>query len=143
MNLLYQTVRNHAQMPEYAHDGDAGMDLRIMEDVTLKPNERKTVGTGLAFAIPDGCVGLVFPRSGLASKTGVTLSNCVGVIDATYRGEVGATLHNISDEEVRLEAGTRVCQMVIVRFEHCEPVRTVRLDDTERGAGGFGSTGTK
>lgn len=141
MNLLYQTIVTHTPMPEYAHETDAGFDLRITENVTLKPNERRTVGTGLAFAIPEGYVGLVFPRSGLASKTGVTLSNAVGVIDPHYRGEVGATLWNISDEEVFLEKGTRVCQMVVIPFVHCDFVRSVRLDRTDRGSGGFGSTG--
>lgn len=80
--------------PAYAHEGDAGLDLRITEDVWIHPHQRMTVGTGVRVAIPEGYVGLVFPRSGLASKLGISLSNCVGVIDAGYRGEVGATLVN-------------------------------------------------
>lgn len=130
-----------AELPRYAHEGDAGLDLRITHDVTLNPGERATVGTGLAVEIPQGCVGLVFPRSGLASKRGITLSNSVGVIDSGYRGEIGATLLNQSDETATLDAGTRVCQLIVMPFVPCELVPCEELTETERGAAGFGSTG--
>lgn len=130
-----------AELPRYAHEGDAGLDLRITHDVTLKPGERATVGTGLAVEVPQGCVGLVFQRSGLASKHGITLSNSVGVIDSGYRGEIGATLLNQSDETATLDAGTRVCQLIVMPFVPCELVPCEELTETERGAAGFGSTG--
>lgn len=130
-----------AELPRYAHEGDAGLDLRITHDVTLEPGARATVGTGLAVEIPQGCVGLVFPRSGLASKHGITLSNSVGVIDSGYRGEIGATLLNQSDETNTLDAGTRVCQLIVMPFVPCELVPCEELTETERGAAGFGSTG--
>lgn len=130
-----------AELPRYAHEGDAGLDLRITHDVTLKPGERATVGTGLAVEVPQGCVGLVFPRSGLASKHGITLSNSVGVIDSGYRGEIGATLLNQSDETTTLDAGARVCQLIVMPFVPCELVPCEELTETERGAAGFGSTG--
>lgn len=130
-----------AELPRYAHEGDAGLDLRITHDVTLKPGERATVGTGLAVEVPQGCVGLVFPRSGFASKHGITLSNSVGVIDSGYRGEIGATLLNQSDETTTLDAGTRVCQLIVMPFVPCELVPCEELTETERGAAGFGSTG--
>ena len=130
-----------AELPRYAHEGDAGLDLRITHDVTLNPGERATVGTGLAVEIPQGCVGLVFPRSGLASKHGITLSNSVGVIDSGYRGEIGATLLNQSDETATLDAGAGVCQLTAMPFVPCELVPCEELTETERGAAGFGSTG--
>lgn len=130
-----------AELPRYAHEGDAGLDLRITHDVMLNPGERATVGTGLAVEIPQGCVGLVFPRSGLASKHGITLSNSVGVIDSGYRGEIGVTLLNQSDETTTLDAGTRVCQLIVMPFVPCELVPCEELTETERGAAGFGSTG--
>ena len=130
-----------AELPRYAHEGDAGLDLRITHDVTLNPGERATVGTGLAVEIPQGCVGLVFPRSGLASKHGITLSNSVGVIDSGYRGEIGATLLNQSDETTTLDAGARVCQLIVMPFVPCELVPCEELTEAERGAAGFGSTG--
>lgn len=130
-----------AELLRYAHEGDAGLDLRITHDVTLEPGARATVGTGLAVEIPQGCVGLVFPRSGLASKHGITLSNSVGVIDSGYRGEIGATLLNQSDETTTLDAGTRVFQLIVMPFVPCELVPCEELTETERGAAGFGSTG--
>lgn len=129
--------------PEYAHDGDAGLDLRIREAATLEPGERRIMGTGVSVAIPTGCVGLLFPRSGLASKTGVALSNCVGVIDSGYRGEIKASLVNNGTEAVTLEAGERVCQLVVVPFVPCTLNPVESLGETERGAGGFGSTGRR
>lgn len=130
-------------IPTYAHKGDAGLDLRIKHDVMLEPNQRQLVTTGVAVEIPSGCVGLVFPRSGLASAAGITLSNAVGVIDSGYRGKIRVPLYNISDTTVTLDAGTRVCQLVVMPFVPCDLVVVDSLSDTERGTDGFGSTGTR
>lgn len=130
-----------AELPRYAHEGDAGFDLSITENCTLEPSASAIVGLGCAFEIPSGCVGLVFPRSGLASMYGVTLRNGVGVIDSCYRGEVCAPLFNLSCDTVRLEKGMRVCQMVVVPYVPCDLVEVDALDCTDRGANGFGSSG--
>lgn len=129
--------------PKYANAGDAGLDLRITQTVTLEPMQRVIVGCGLAVEIPTGCVGLLCPRSGLASKQGITLANSVGIIDSGYRGEVCAPLINLSYETVTLEAGTRVCQLLVMPYVPCELVMVDELSETERGAGGFGSTGVE
>lgn len=134
-------VAGDVETPKYAHAGDAGLDLRITESVTLEPMQKQTVGCGIAFEIPSGCVGLVFPRSGLASKKGIALANSVGVIDSGYRGEVCATLLNQSTETVTLDKGTRVCQLVVMPYVPCSLVPVDELSDTERGTDGFGSTG--
>lgn len=136
-------VEGGVELPRYAHEGDAGLDLRIREDVTLDAGQRTLVGTGISVEIPPGCVGLVFPRSGLAAKSGITLSNAVGVIDSGYRGEIRATLLNVANEAVTLEAGTRVAQMVVMPFVPCEVVAVDELGDSERGKDGFGSTGVE
>lgn len=130
-----------AELPGYAHEGDAGLDLCITEDCTLEPNASKIVGFGCAFEIPHGCVGLVFPRSGLASMSGVTLRNSVGVIDSGFRGEVCAPLVNLSCDTVFLPKGSRVCQMVVLPFVTCELTETDKLTYTDRWTDGFGSTG--
>lgn len=134
-------VSGGVEVPCYAHDGDAGLDLRITRGVTLEPGERATVSTGVAVEVPSGCVGLVFPRSGLASKKGITLVNSVGVIDSGYRGEIGACLLNAGRDTVSLCKGDRVCQLVIVPFVPCTLVPADSLSETERGRDGFGSTG--
>lgn len=131
------------EAPAYAHKGDAGLDLRITEAVTLESLERKTVGCGIAVEIPEGCVGLLFPRSGLASKQGIALANGVGVIDSGYRGEIGVSLINEGYKAVTLEAGTRVCQLVVMPYVPCTVVQVDELEETERGFGGFGSTGVR
>ena len=130
-------------VPRYAHEGDAGIDLRIMENIELEPGQMTNVRTGVAVEIPCGCVGLVFARSGLASKFGITLSNGVGVIDSGYRGEIGFSLVNLSNETTRVGAGFRVCQLVVMPYVPCELVPVEELSDTERGACGFGSTGVR
>ena len=130
-----------AEMPNYAHEGDAEFDLCITEDVRLEPNASAVCGLGFACEIPSGCVGLVFPRSGLGSHYGVTLRNSVGVIDSGYRGEVCAPLVNLSCDTVFLPKGSRVCQMVVVPFVPCDMHEVDNLTDTERGTNGFGSTG--
>ena len=141
MNLKIK-LEDGVEAPKYAHDGDAGLDLRITEDVWLRPGERKMVPTGVRVAIPEGYVGLCFPRSGLASKHGISLSNSVGVIDSGYRGVIGATLINHDKKPHMLYKGERVCQLVIVPFVACELEIVEELDETERGEGGFGSSGT-
>lgn len=138
MNVV---LTDGAELPRYAHDGDAGFDLCITEDVRLEPNASAVCGLGFACEIPSGCVGLVFPRSGLGAHYGVTLRNSVGVIDSGYRGEVCAPLVNLSCDTVFLPKGSRVCQMVVVPFVPCDLVKVASLTDTERGTDGIGSTG--
>lgn len=138
MNVV---LTDGAELPRYAHDGDAVFDLCITEDVRLEPNASAVCGLGFACEIPSGCVGLVFPRSGLGAHFGVTLRNSVGVIDSGYRGEVCAPLVNLSCDTVFLPKGSRVCQMVVVPFVPCDLVKVASLTDTERGTDGFGSTG--
>lgn len=138
---LKMVIEDGVSIPQYAHPGDAGLDLRIKQAVTLAPGERANIGTGISVEIPQGYVGLVFPRSGLATKQGITLSNSVGVIDSGYRGEIGASLMNTSNETVSLDAGTRVCQLVVMPFAACSIIPVLSLTDTVRGANGFGSSG--
>ena len=116
-------------------------DLTVREPTIIPPNDVVMVGTGVAAEIPKGHVGLVFPRSGLASKKQVTLANCVGVIDSGYRGEIKAPLYNFGDRYRMLSAGERVCQLVVMPYVTCECVEVESLSETERGEGGFGSTG--
>ena len=129
-------------VPGYARDGDAGLDLHAAHDVTLPPGARALVGTGLAVAIPPGHAGFVLPRSGLALKHGVTILNAPGLIDAGYRGELKVLLVNHDPETtVTLRRGERVAQLVLQRVERAEPLEVDELPASERGAGGFGSTG--
>lgn len=131
-------------LPSYAHEGDAGMDLRSTETVTLKPYERRLVSTGLAIAIPDGYAGLVLPRSGLALKKGLTVANTPGLIDAHYRGELKVIALNVDPENpVTIEAGDRIAQLVIQRVPQVQVIEVDELDDTDRGEGGFGSSGIR
>ena len=131
-------------LPSYAHEGDAGMDLRSTETVTLKPYERRLVSTGLAIAIPDGYAGLVLPRSGLALKKGLTVANTPGLIDAHYRGELKVIALNVNPENpVTIKAGDRIAQLVIQRVPQVQVIEVDELDDTDRGEGGFGSSGIR
>ncbi|MEE2522704.1 dUTP diphosphatase [Pseudarthrobacter sp. J75] len=128
--------------PSYAHPGDAGADLRCTVDVRLEPGERKLVPTGVAIALPEGFVALIHPRSGLATKHGLTVVNAPGTVDAGYRGEIAVTLLNTdSSEAIELRRGDRIAQMVIQRVEHAQFVPVNELSGSVRGAGGFGSTG--
>lgn len=135
--------RSHKQLPAYATAQSAGMDLRadIDEPVTLRPLERKLIKTGLYIALPEGYEAQVRPRSGLALKHGVTVLNTPGTIDADYRGEIGVLLVNLSQEEFVINDGERIAQMVITKHEQGEFVVVDELDETERGAGGYGHTG--
>lgn len=130
-----------AALPTYAHVGDAGLDLTTIEELRVGPGERVAAPTGLAVAIPDGWVGLVHPRSGLARRHGVTVANAPGTVDAGYRGEVQVLLVNLGPQKVVLAAGERVAQLLLQRVGRAEVVEVDELDDTERGIGGFGSSG--
>lgn len=130
-----------APLPRHAKPGDAGLDLTSRTPTFwLGAGETQMVGTGVAVEIPEGHVGLLFPRSGLASKGHVDLANCVGVVDSGYRGEIKAPLRNFGEEGRFIERGERICQLVVVPFVTCECVEG-ELSETERGDGGFGSTG--
>ena len=141
LDLQVQRLDPEVPLPAYAHDGDAGMDLTAAADVTLAPGERTAVPTGLAMAIPAGWVGLVHPRSGLARRHGITVTNAPGTIDAGYRGEVQVLMINLGDESVTLSRGDRIAQLVLQQVGQARVVEVEQLDDTTRGAGGFGSTG--
>lgn len=139
MQIAVQQLDENAKLPEYAHPGDAGMDLFSNEEVTLKPGERHPVATGIAMRVPDGHVALVWDKSGRAVKDGVT--TLAGVIDAGYRGEVRIVLLNVSDTEVTIGLHEKVAQVLIQPVVSGTIEEVEALDDTERGEGGFGSTG--
>ncbi|MBA4745376.1 MAG: dUTP diphosphatase [Muricauda sp.] len=133
------------KLPHYETLASAGMDLRadIESPITLKPLERAIVPTGLFMELPVGYEAQVRPRSGLAAKKGVTVLNAPGTIDADYRGNVGVILVNLSNEDFTIENGERIAQLVIAKHERAEWEEVETLSDTDRGEGGFGSTGTK
>ncbi len=131
-----------AQEPTYATPGSAGMDLRISEDVTIEPMQRVLAKTGLKMAIPQGFEGQVRPRSGLAIKHGLALVNSPGTIDSDYRGEIGVIMINLGQETISLSKGDRVAQLVIVPVIQARVTIVNELTDTDRGDGGFGSTGS-
>ena len=128
-------------LPGYASDGAAGMDVCAAEGLTLKVGRRHAVATGLSFAIPHGFEVQVRPRSGLALKHGITCLNTPGTIDSDYRGEVKVILANLGDEDFVIQRGDRIAQLVVAAVAHAAMVEVETLDDTGRGAGGFGSTG--
>lgn len=128
--------------PIYAHPGDAGADLHASEDLRLAPGERQLVGTGVRIALPEGTVGMVTPRSGLAAKVGLSIVNAPGIIDAGYRGEIKVCLVNLDrHDDIQIRRGERIAQLVIVPFVTANFVEVHELDATERGAGGYGSSG--
>ena len=132
-------------LPDYSTSSSAGMDLRanLEQEVILKPLERKLIPTGLFMELPEGFEAQIRPRSGLALKKGISVLNTPGTIDADYRGEIGIILVNLSDEEFVVEHGERICQMVINKVETIQWNQVESLDESERGEGGFGHTGTK
>lgn len=133
-----------AVVPGYAYPGDAGVDLRAIEAVTLAPFERALVPTGLAIAIPEGYAGFVQPRSGLAIKQGVTVLNTPGLIDSHYRGELKVALINLdANSTFEVHPGDRIAQLVIQKVENVSWHLVEKLDETERGTGGFGSSGVQ
>jgi dUTP pyrophosphatase len=129
-------------LPSYAHPGDAGADLVSARDVELAPGARELVPTGIAIALPEGYVGLVHPRSGLAARLGVTVLNAPGTVDAGYRGEIMVNLINHDPEHpAKISRGDRIAQLVVQRVERADFLRVDELPDSVRGAGGHGSTG--
>ena len=142
MTLRFTRLSEAARPPARAHDGDAGYDLHAAEAVALGPGERASVGTGIAVEIPDGCAGLVLPRSGLAARHGIALVNAPGLIDAGYRGELRVLLLNTDRSEAfDVAPGDRIAQLVLVRHEAPELVEVESLEESARGVGGFGSSG--
>ena len=141
MTVKFRKIDPAAILPSYAHPGDAGMDVRSVEDLVVEPGGRKLVRTGLVMMLPPGYEAQVRPRSGLALKNGVTVLNTPGTIDEGYRGEVGVILVNLGAEPFRVEKGAKIAQIVIAPCTRAEIVETAEIDETARGTGGFGSTG--
>lgn len=135
--------KSHHPLPAYQTNQSAGMDIRanLTEPIELKPLERKLIPTGLYIALPDGYEAQIRPRSGLAIKHGITLLNTPGTIDADYRGEIGVIIVNLSNDPFVINDGERICQMVVAQYQQIEWQTVESLDETERGAGGFGHTG--
>jgi dUTP pyrophosphatase len=140
--LPFRKLRPEAKLPGAQHPGDAGLDLCAAVDVVVEPGERVMIPTGVAVAIPEGQAGLVLPRSGLASKHGLTMANSPGLIDAGYRGEVICAAINLDREHaVKILVGDRIAQLVIVDLPAVKPAWVDELPESTRGEGGFGSTG--
>ncbi len=145
VDIRIKKLRDNAVIPTYGSDFAAGADLyaAVEEPVTIKSGETRLIPTGLAFEIPEGYAGFVYARSGLASKRNLAPANKVGVIDSDYRGEVMVALHNHGKEPQTIEADERIAQMVIAPYITADFILSDSLDDTDRGEGGFGSTGRK
>jgi dUTP pyrophosphatase len=142
VDLAFKRLDPDAELPLQAHPGDAGLDLCSRIDVEVGPGERAMVPTGLSVAIPDGHAGLVLPRSGLASRHGLTLANAPGLIDSGYRGEIACAVVNLDREQpFKIDRGDRVAQLVIVELPSVQPGWVEELPPSSRGHGGFGSTG--
>lgn len=136
-------VCDDAYLPIYAQPGDAGADLRSRVAAVVPAMGRCLVPTGVSIALPNGYVGLVHPRSGLAHKSGITVLNTPGTIDAGYRGEISVNLYNSTDQDFQVEPGDRIAQLLIQKFEVAQFVRVETLPESHRGEAGFGSTGKK
>ena len=142
ISLPIKRLDDSVELPTYAYEGDAGLDLRASESVVLRPFERRLIGTGLAVAIPDGYAGFVQPRSGLALKHGLSMANTPGLVDAHYRGELKVCAINLDpNNDIHISRGDRIAQLVIQRVPVVDPVEVKELDVTDRGIGGFGSSG--
>lgn len=142
MELRVARLTEGARLPTRAHPGDAGLDLHAAEAARIGPGERASVGTGIAIAVPEGHAGLVLPRSGLAARHGIALVNAPGLIDCGYRGELRVLLLNTDrDEAFEIEPGDRIAQLVISAIADAEAVEVDELSDSDRGGGGFGSSG--
>jgi dUTP pyrophosphatase len=142
VTLRFRRLSEAARPPAQAHEGDAGYDLHAAEAATIGPGERASVGTGIAVAVPDGQAGLVIPRSGLAARHGISVVNAPGLIDSGYRGELRVLLLNTdTDEPFTVQPGDRIAQLLLVAVETHDLLEVEELDETVRGAGGFGSTG--
>jgi dUTP pyrophosphatase len=143
VELKIKLLDADGMLPRYQHEGDAGLDLSSRVDVTLRPGERATVPTGIAVAIPRGYAGFVLPRSGLAARHGIALVNSPGLIDSGYRGEVAVVIINSDKHEAfHIKRGDRIAQLVIQQVVEATTIEVEDLDETSRGSGGFGSTGT-
>ena len=143
ITLAIKRLDPSVELPSYAYTGDAGLDLRANEDVTLAPHERRLISTGLAVAIPEGYAGFVQPRSGMALKRGLSMANTPGLIDSHYRGELKVLAVNLdAHEPIHVAKGERIAQLVIQRVPVVTLVEVDELDETDRGAGGFGSSGS-
>jgi len=142
VRLEIKRLDSELPLPRYAHPGDAGLDLVAAQPLSLGPGERSLMPTGIAIAVPEGCAGFVLPRSGLALKRGLTLANSPGLIDSAYRGEVKVILVNLDpDTSIEVARGDKIAQLVVQRVECCSLVEVDELSVTQRGEGGFGSTG--
>ena len=141
MKLKFKRIHPDAVLPEYAHPSDAGMDVKSIDDLVIAPGKRALVHTGLVMALPPMYEAQVRPRSGLALKKGVTVLNTPGTIDSGYRGDVGVILINLGEEDFEIKKGDKIAQIVIAPVTVAEIVETDVIDDTDRGEGGFGSTG--
>jgi dUTP pyrophosphatase len=143
VQVLITRLDSSVPLPSYAKGGDAGADLTTTIDFTLAPGERQLVPTGIAIALPDGYVALVHPRSGLALKSGITLVNAPGTVDAGYRGEISCILINHDrSESISFKKGDRIAQLVIQKVERADFIELSKLPGSGRGSGGFGSTGS-
>lgn len=140
-NVPVLIVAEDAFLPTYAQPGDAGADLRSRVSVVVPARGRVLVPTGVSIALPDGFVGLVHPRSGLAHKSGITVLNTPGTVDAGYRGEISVNLYNSSDTDFQVEVGDRIAQLVIQEVSRAHFLRVEELPESDRGEGGHGSTG--
>ena len=144
MELPVKKLDDNAVLPKTAYEGDAGIDLSSIEEVVLQPFERAAVATGLAVAIPDGYAGFVLPRSGSAIKMGLSLVNAPGLIDSGYRGELKCIVINLDPTTpIHITPGDRIAQLVIMKVENLKLLEVSELDETDRGAGGFGSSGVQ
>lgn len=141
MTLRFKKIHPDATLPSYAHASDAGMDVRSVEDVTVPAKGRVLVHTGLVMLLPPMYEAQVRPRSGLALKHGITVLNTPGTIDSGYRGEVGVILANFGDSDFQVKKGDKVAQIVVAPVVQAEIEEVSEIDETDRGAGGFGSTG--
>ena len=139
MTIKFQKISDDAIIPHYAHPDDAGMDIFSAEETVIKAGEIKSVRTGIKMELPECFVGLVWDKSGLALKNGI--KTMAGVIDSGYRGEIGIVLANLSDQDYKIEKGQKIAQMLVQKVERAEIEETKNLNETSRGAGGFGSTG--
>ncbi|MCK4521008.1 MAG: dUTP diphosphatase [Nanoarchaeota archaeon] len=139
MEIKIQRLDKNIELPGYSHEGDAALDLKSAEDYALKPMEQKIFKTGIKMAIPVGNVGLIWDRSGLASKN--SIHALAGVVDSCYRGEIGIVLINLGKEDFKVEKGMRIAQMLIQPVVNANILEEDELDGTKRGDGGFGSTG--
>ena len=143
LNVSIRRLDPEVELPTYAYEGDAGLDLRANESVEIPPHERVLISTGIAIALPDGYAGFVQPRSGMALKRGLSIANTPGLIDAHYRGEIKVIAVNLDPREtIRIERGERIAQLVIQQVPVVHLVEVDELDETDRGAGGFGSSGS-